>query len=311
MAGAIRTRLSSDFLYTYTQQLNTIKLMLKFGFRHSLNIERIPYKNSEQHNFIVCFCDILPEQAAYHKGVYGSYAISLTKEWGIGNGVTPLRYIHQNSPGAHADYIKWKNDMRIARASLQDGNQIDYFLSLLTFIKAREDGRLTEDSIHEQQNVNPIDDYLEQLDEQFARKRDRIGDTILREIFNDWVIPIIHLLEKSVNELERRDAFLRIYQDDFRHIRNKVLYDEREWRSVKFISEADVQANAGIADRVRADGFLPRNYNLTFSVADINAIIVETEAEKEELRAYIAADVPDLAAAADKVVTFAEHTVIP
>ncbi len=300
-------RLSSDFLYTYTGKLENIKLMLKHGLRHSLNVEKIPYKNSIQQNFILCFCDILPSQADYHKSVYGNYSISFKKEWGIKNGITPLRYVHDNSPGTHEDYIKLKNDFRIAREALKDGNQLDYFLSLITFITAREKGILTEDTIHDQQRVNPIDSHLDKIDKDFSNKKSTYGDKALMEIFNDWIIPVLHLLEKSTDELEKRDAFIRIYQDDFRHVKNKVLYDEREWRSVKFITESENKKNPQLLLDAMRNKYLPTEYNLHFLPNDIYAIIVETDEEKNELIEFIKKEAMYLQGVESLVETFKEH----
>jgi len=307
MSTKTSERLSSDFLYTYTGKLDNIKLMLKYGLRHSLNSEKVPYKNSIQQNFIICFCDILPEQADYHKSVYGNYSIAFTKEWGIRNAITPLRYIHKNSPGAQANYIKLKNDMRIARESMKDGNQLDYFLSLITFITAREKGLLTEDSIHDQQLKNPIDKYLEAIDKEFNAKMEIHKKETLMEIFNDWVIPILHLLEISVDELEKRDAFLRIYQDDFRDVKNKVLYDEREWRSVKYITQEEMIKDPHLYNDAITNKYLPESYNLHFETSDIHAVIVETDDEKNKLLDYVNAEIKHLKGIDDLVVTFKEH----
>ncbi len=69
MRATNQQQLSSDYLYTYTSKLNNVKLMLKYGLRYSLNKEKL---NPEQQNYIVCFCDILPEQSGYHRSVYGN-----------------------------------------------------------------------------------------------------------------------------------------------------------------------------------------------------------------------------------------------
>src|SRR5450759_4535673 len=105
-------RLSSDTLFHYTSKLENLKSILKDGLEHHLIDEKLPHRGFENHNYIVCFCDILLENASYHKKVYGNYAIGLTKEWGINNKVTPMRYIHNNSIGGTLDYAKIKSDFR-------------------------------------------------------------------------------------------------------------------------------------------------------------------------------------------------------
>lgn len=307
MAKQINDRLSSDFLYTYTTKCDNIKLMLKHGLRHSMNKEKLPYKNSEQHNFIVCFCDILPGQSDYHKSVYGNYGIAFTKEWGIENEISPIRYIHKTSTGASKSYVQVKNDLRESRKTLLDGNQIDYFLSLILHSSAREKGLLTKDSIDKEIGNVALQKYLGEIDKSYADKRAKFGDTDLSVIFNEWVIPILHMLEKSVDELEKRDALLRIYQDDFRYVKDKILYDEREWRSVKFITEQQSKANPSLLSGAMKNEFLPETYNLKFELKDIAAILVESEVEKNEIKKFILDELNYLSGAENKVFTFSEH----
>jgi len=78
----IRKSLSSDSLYHYTREIEAVKGIIQTGFRHSYCKEKVIGGRSVQENFIVCFCDILPKQASYHKQCYGSIAIVLTKQWG-------------------------------------------------------------------------------------------------------------------------------------------------------------------------------------------------------------------------------------
>lgn len=49
-------------------------------------------------SLVVCFCDLPLSATQDHRAQYGQYAIALTKEWGMANGVTPIRYIHSRSP---------------------------------------------------------------------------------------------------------------------------------------------------------------------------------------------------------------------
>ncbi len=307
MAKIKNTRLSSDFLYTYTSKYENIELMLKFGLRHSLNIEKIPYKDSIQSNFIVCFCDILPGQADYHKSIYGNYALAFTKEWGIQNGVSPLRYIHRNSPGATANYVRIKNDMREARNAFHDGNQLDYFLSLLLFSTAREKGLFTKDKISDEINNLDLVKCMKSIDDSFADKKRKFGDPALSELFNEWVIPILHMLEKSVDELEKRDSFVRIYQDDFRDVKDKILYDEREWRSVKFITEQENNADPSVIKEAMKNRYLPLKYNLSFTLNDIAAVIVNSKEEKNKIQKYISTDLPHLKGLENRVMKFSEY----
>lgn len=115
-----KDRLSSDNLYHFKSNVSVLKSILTYGFRHSLWPETIPYKKSEQNKFMVCFCDIRIEDANYHRQTYGHNAIVLTKEWGKKNGISPVRYIHENSPGILPNYIKSKNRFREIRENAGD-----------------------------------------------------------------------------------------------------------------------------------------------------------------------------------------------
>jgi hypothetical protein len=311
MAAIKNYRLSSDYLYTYTSKLDNIKLMLKYGLRHSMNQEKIPYQNSEQHNFIVCFCDILPEQSDYHKSVYGNYGLSFKKNWGIQNGISPVRYVHEKSTGTTSNYVKIKNDLREARKTLADGNQIDYFLALLLHSTAREKGLLTKNTIDEEIGNMPLVNHIKNIDSRYAEKLKKYGAKDLMEIFNEWVVPILHLLEKSVDELEKRDALIRLYEGDFRHIKSKILYDEREWRSVKFISETENKTDPTILENAVKNGYLPEKFNLKFGTNDIAVILVESDAEKQEIKDFILKEVEHLSGAEGLVFTFSEHVGMP
>jgi len=45
-----------------------------------------------------CFCDIPLSQIYKHTNMYGKFAIGFTKEWAQKNRITPILYIHEQSP---------------------------------------------------------------------------------------------------------------------------------------------------------------------------------------------------------------------
>lgn len=46
---------------------------------------------------MTCFCDIPLSHIRNHSSTYGSYAIGLTKDWGIRNHISPIMYTYENS----------------------------------------------------------------------------------------------------------------------------------------------------------------------------------------------------------------------
>jgi hypothetical protein len=116
MAEMPTTRLSSDLLFHYTN-LDAICPILQGGFRHGLSKkESLPHPLRQwQMNFNCCFCDLLPEQAGEHQRRYGDHALALTKDWGIANEISPVRYIHERSPGMKSSYLSLENLFRSSR----------------------------------------------------------------------------------------------------------------------------------------------------------------------------------------------------
>lgn len=305
-------RLSSDFLFHYKHDLSVLKLILQYGFRHSLWSESLPYRMSQQQNFMCCFCDILPSQAGAHRKCYGSYALALTKEWGIRNRVSPVRYIHQNSPGMTADYIALKAMMREATAGRADG--IDGLLQrylvecLMDDAKLLREGSVDKALAADPSVLNRLNDivlaynlFLNSLSEE-GQLSFRI---FLHSMFN-------HVI-KLHNEVEVRDAFCRAYEGDFEHPTSgvfpaKILYDEREWRSVRSIEEKPDGSHIALFQNAVIAKFLPPEFNLKFQDDDVVFIIVETEEEKLSLKAFID-DTPclvDATRSASKIRTFVE-----
>lgn len=86
---------------------------------------------------------------------------------------------------------------------------------------------------------------------------------------------------------------MRVYQDDFPSpatgtiIKDKVLYDEREWRSVKFFGDQDFQNNPKEFEEALANKFLPARVNLTFTSSDFVAILVSEQKQIDELVDFV------------------------
>jgi hypothetical protein len=294
-------RLSSDNLYHFKSNLAVLKSIITNCFRHNCWTETLPYKKSDQENFIVCFCDIKIEDAAYHRQCYGDNAIVLTKEWGKRNGVSPVRYIHENSPGMTSNYISSKNrfrDIRIRADHHDDTVIMDYIIfSLLLDSK-----KLHFDSIDEDIRANPnllID--MKSTETEFLKAFE-----ILKS--NNHDLPVTRFMRSLMNriyelhnEVEKRDSFMRVYNEDFTHpatkktILNKILYDEKEWRSIKYPSGLE------FSEAVK-NKFLPEKYNLKFNDDDVLAILLKDKETVDEMIDFIKSNKTQLdpALSADK-----------
>lgn len=120
--------LSSSSLFHFTKGgIETLKAILSDGFRinYSLEIHPKEYVDSTMYSKNVlnphlttnyepdgskspqeyvnikipmtCFCDIPLSSAKSHSEKYGAYAIGLTKEWAVKNGINPVFYVARNS----------------------------------------------------------------------------------------------------------------------------------------------------------------------------------------------------------------------
>ena len=275
-------RLSSDNLYHFKQNPRVVESILSNGFRHNLWPEMIPYKTSEQHNFLVCFCDIKIEEATYHRSVYGNNALVLTKDWGMRNGVSPVRYVHEESPGLSASYIRMKNRFREMRGAAEDHPDT---LTMHYAIQARlqQEGLLTHDTLAV--DIVALGSRWDVEEEKFTAIFDAIKGTANYTELAAYLRSLTARIADLHNELERRDALMRVYKGDFSTttggtIKDKILYDEREWRSVKFPDKADYVQ--GVTNK-----HLPPKYNLTFTDADILAILCQDQQTLDSLKSYI------------------------
>lgn len=277
-----KDRLSSDNLYHFKSNVEILKSILTHGFRHNLWEESIPYKKSKQSNFMVCFCDIRIEESDFHRQCYGNNAIVLTKEWGIKNGVSPVRYIHKNSQGVSQNYLRSRDrfrSIREAAAEHTDTICMDYAIfSILSDLN-----KLKYDSIEEDIAQNSsLQKEMENLEQEFTGIIDSLKGLKNGQdkIFTKFWYSFFNRLVELHNELEQRDSYMRVYSDDFKTIQNKILYDEKEWRSIKYADKSNFQEAV-------SKGFLPPNYNLTFTDCDLLAILVEDQQSFDNVESYL------------------------
>lgn len=130
--------LSSNSLFHYTSDLEKLKSILSFNFFPRLSVENLNDVTGKTIAFpMVCFCDIPLSQISNHVSKYGSYAIGLTKSWGIANGLSPIFYVHDQSLTA----VALRGVHRIMTSNIKDldwRSAILDFLHILPFIKSYE-----------------------------------------------------------------------------------------------------------------------------------------------------------------------------
>ncbi len=133
--------ISTNTLFHFTKDVDTLKSILSFNFYPRLCLENLSDIHGDEMYLafpMVCFCDIPLSQINNHVENYGNYALGLTKTWGINNGLSPILYIHNNSTttsviqSLHKFFLNAKNkEIEFKEMT------IDYF-HILPFIKSYE-----------------------------------------------------------------------------------------------------------------------------------------------------------------------------
>ncbi len=291
-------RLSSNNLYHFTSSIDTLKKILMTGFRFNLMSETLPIKDEivSQEIFGVCFCDLKKDDSKFHSDCYGHYAIAITKGWGIKNEITPVWYVHENSIGIRKKYRTLNNYYRdVLAAHRSNPSIIDFDLNYLFLTIMQIQGRVSQKDLKTEINTNKdFENELKKLGNEYDDFYDLIScETKYLELFTKYLNAVMFRITELQNELIARDFFMRTYSEDFKCkrtnqiIKNKVLYDEREWRAIKIIT-----VGRTYDDRMKRlndvveKGYFPDDDNIVFGNNDLVAILVENDEEKAELINY-------------------------
>jgi len=110
---------SSQSLFHYTGTVAVVKLILENGLRFNRLEEELPLHGYASNIFDqlpgfvkhiqfrdgICLCDIPPHAAESHRTEYGRYALGFSKEWAMGIGASPVRYVHRMSPDVGSEFF--------------------------------------------------------------------------------------------------------------------------------------------------------------------------------------------------------------
>ncbi|WP_415775315.1 abortive infection system antitoxin AbiGi family protein [Shewanella oncorhynchi] len=94
--------LSAKSLFHFTPELEYLKSILSNGVSPRYCIEDISSFSplpglDEVAQPMACFCDITLSSIHHHISKYGYYGVGLSKDWGMKNNITPVKYLHKNS----------------------------------------------------------------------------------------------------------------------------------------------------------------------------------------------------------------------
>jgi len=120
----------SHTLFHFTQNKETMKLILKNGFWPRYCLEDIRWINMQADYMafpMVCFCDIPLSRISEHVNFYGNYGLGMTKEWANANGLNPIMYLASDnnlmkqirSLNEHANKHSESSDVELAKKSMR------------------------------------------------------------------------------------------------------------------------------------------------------------------------------------------------
>ncbi|HET6556410.1 MAG TPA: abortive infection system antitoxin AbiGi family protein [Prolixibacteraceae bacterium] len=92
--------ISANTLFHFTNSIENIKNILTHTFSPRYCLEHMDFPSNKNLDLgipMVCFCDIPLSQIKDHVNVYGEYAIGLSKEWAMSNGISPVLYLCKDS----------------------------------------------------------------------------------------------------------------------------------------------------------------------------------------------------------------------
>lgn len=92
--------LSSNTLFHFTDSIENLYSILMNDFypRYSLEFYSVFFPETRERAIpMVSFCDIPLSQVINHSKIYGSYALGLSKKWGLKKEISPVIYVYKNS----------------------------------------------------------------------------------------------------------------------------------------------------------------------------------------------------------------------
>ncbi|MDY0904071.1 abortive infection system antitoxin AbiGi family protein [Pedobacter sp. CFBP9032] len=139
--------LSSNSIMHFTNSADSLKGILKEGFRVKYCLENVETPNGALHYSIpmVSFCDIPLSEMKAHILKYGGYGIGLKREWAQLNGLNPVLYIDSKSTlgaGFHTSFYSMFKDKKISELTEIDDN----FVDVIRYMKNYE-GKLIRGSV--------------------------------------------------------------------------------------------------------------------------------------------------------------------
>jgi hypothetical protein len=133
---------SANTLFHFTKKKESLINILGNFFWPHYSEEAIGKRNDGElikwYVPMICFCDIPLSQINNHILEYGKYAIGLSKEWGINEGISPILYYHKNSL-IFKSITSIKNEIAKFEKEPESNKIINYYIYQRLFLKQYEE----------------------------------------------------------------------------------------------------------------------------------------------------------------------------
>lgn len=198
----------SNTLFHFTQNMETLKHILRGGFWPRYCLEDVSWLGYEQHDYVaypmVCFCEIPLSRISDHVEFYGRFGIGLTRQWAEKNGLNPVFYVSggNNISGSFRAF----NEL----ATIKDNDKLTIELKtvmreLLAFTKPTVGKMFYED--------RPVEKVFYQESEwRYVPKQSEVRPYIIKKQHDN------EDLRSALNDKTKEFAMLKIAPSDIRYI---------------------------------------------------------------------------------------------
>jgi len=251
-------QVTSDTLFHFTTSAKNLESILskKFQLTYCKETFTLDYQSHDYFVPMVSFCDIPLSLAKNQIDKYGSYAIGMTKEWGIRNKLNPVVYIEKDSllgidvqvslddtltlmDVIHRMITSGSAIMKILESTKyfeNQNNSITKFTDKVNSIKGFKD---------EMEKRNAIKSLTEELNSIKAFNENlKTYKTILGE-YSGSITQLNKILHDTADSKFYFFRYIKNYQGSLTRQgkinKNYRFYDEREWRYVPAISDKRVE----------------------------------------------------------------------
>jgi len=225
-----KSKISANTLFHFTSSSERLLDILEDTFHPRYCPEDIStiekeYTEGAMPNYAIpmtCFCDIPLSEIGDHTEEYGNYAIGLTKDWGIKNGINPILYTIPNTTASKT--IRALADYSINLPTEQYSKELFVNMTYLSCFTKKYIGKQFKDGKYKDELINLYNErewrYVPQIEK-------------ITEMKIDLIMPMEVFLnpetKNSWNQILRDGCKIHFTPNDIRYI---IVKEEKEIVSI-------------------------------------------------------------------------------